>query len=156
MHDPQHFTRFFDIHQWIFAEHTKGITPEESCRPPAGGGNSLNWVLGHIAASRNDIHELLGAPPACSAETAELYRRGSSGVTDGAGMLRDAEIVALLAQSAQTIKERLASMSAADFARPVEKGTVGDALAFLQFHESYHAGQVGLLRRLLGKEGVIR
>jgi uncharacterized damage-inducible protein DinB len=35
-------------------------------------------------------------------------------------------------------------------------GTVREALAVLQFHEAYHAGQVGLLRRLLGKPGVIK
>lgn len=47
-------------------------------------------------------------------------------------------------------------MPPADFERKLENGNVGERLAFLQFHESYHAGQVGLLRRLLGKDGVIR
>jgi uncharacterized damage-inducible protein DinB len=36
------------------------------------------------------------------------------------------------------------------------KETVGDQLAFLQFHEAYHIGQAGLLRRLAGKDGAIR
>jgi hypothetical protein len=35
-------------------------------------------------------------------------------------------------------------------------GTLGDKLGFLQFHEAYHAGQIGLLRRLVGKEGKIQ
>ena len=38
---------------------------------------------------------------------------------------------------------------------PLEKDTLGWRLAFLQFHEAYHAGQLGLLRRLLGKDGAI-
>ncbi len=156
MHDPKHFVRFFETHQWIFSEHAKGIAEDESRRAPAGGGNSLNWVLGHIAASRNDIHALLGMDPACGGEMAEIYRRGSSGETGGAGARSLPEIVELLDRSGQAIKKRLSEMSAADFDRPIERGTVGDALAFLQFHESYHAGQVGLLRRLLGKTGVIR
>ncbi len=29
------------------------------------------------------------------------------------------------------------------------------ALAFLSLHESYHLGQLGYLRRLLGREGVV-
>ncbi len=36
-----------------------------------------------------------------------------------------------------------------------EKSTVGEQLGFLAFHEGYHAGQVAILRRLLGKEGAI-
>jgi len=71
---------------------------------------------------------------------------------------------------------RLSQMSAADLAAAAgEKGvgekaggdkaaadkavgnkTVGNQLAFFQFHEAYHAGQVGLLRRLAGKEGALR
>ena len=156
MHDRQHFVRFFDIHQWIFSEHTEGITHDESCRAPQGGGNSLNWVLGHIAASRNDIHALIGTAPAWTAETAMPYLRGSSGMADSATARPVPEIVGVLDRSTETIKARLAEMSTADFERKLDKGTVGENLAFLQFHESYHAGQVGLLRRLLGKDGVIR
>jgi uncharacterized damage-inducible protein DinB len=156
MHDPQHFARFFDTHQWIFSEHTKGISHDESCRAPEGGGNSLNWVLGHIAASRNDIHALIGAPPAWGDGTAAPYLRGRSGVTGGAHARPVSEILELLDRSTETIKARLVEMPPANFERELEKGTVGERLAFLQFHESYHAGQVGLLRRLLGKEGVIR
>ena len=32
---------------------------------------------------------------------------------------------------------------------------LGDRLSFLQFHETYHAGQTGILRRLAGKKGAI-
>lgn len=34
--------------------------------------------------------------------------------------------------------------------------TRGRQLEFLQFHEAYHVGQVGLLGRLLGKDDAIR
>ena len=156
MHDPQHFARFFDIHQWIFSEHTKGLTHDESCRAPEGGGNSLNWVLGHIAASRNDIHALIGAPIAWSEEAAAYYLRGSSGVTEAAGARPVPEILEVLDRSTAAMKARLSEMPSSDFDRKLDKGTVGETFAFLQFHESYHAGQIGLLRRLLGKDGVIR
>ncbi|MCH9008517.1 hypothetical protein IIA29_11025 [candidate division KSB1 bacterium] len=44
-----------------------------------------------------------------------------------------------------------------DFAKAAdEKETVGEKLSFLHFHETYHLGQIGLLRRLAGKEGVIK
>ena len=33
--------------------------------------------------------------------------------------------------------------------------TIGSLLAGLSFHEAYHAGQIGLLRRIVGKQGAI-
>jgi len=35
-------------------------------------------------------------------------------------------------------------------------GTVGDALARLCYHEGYHNGQIGIPRRLAGKEAAIK
>ena len=34
--------------------------------------------------------------------------------------------------------------------------TVGETLFVLQFHEAYHAGQTGLLRRMAGHDGAIK
>jgi hypothetical protein len=34
--------------------------------------------------------------------------------------------------------------------------TVGSNLATFVFHESYHVGQTGVLRRVAGKQGVIK
>ena len=34
--------------------------------------------------------------------------------------------------------------------------TIGTLLTFLVFHEAYHVGQLGVIRRALGYEGVIR
>jgi uncharacterized damage-inducible protein DinB len=36
------------------------------------------------------------------------------------------------------------------------ESTLGSKLFTFNFHESYHAGQLGILRRMLGKEGAIR
>ena len=33
--------------------------------------------------------------------------------------------------------------------------TIGSLLAGLSFHEAYHAGQIGLLRRIVGKQGAL-
>jgi hypothetical protein len=37
-----------------------------------------------------------------------------------------------------------------------QEETIGSLLAGLLFHESYHIGQLGLLRRLVGKDGIIK
>ena len=154
--DAQYYLRFFEIHQWIFNQHAAGVTHEESCVAPKSGGNPLNWVLGHIVASRNDILRLLGRPPYWSDEEAGPYLRGADGRLDPAQARPLPEIIEALEQSHAAIRTGLEAMQPSDFEKPTEKGTVGADLAFLNFHESYHAGQVGLLRRMLGKDGVIK
>lgn len=156
MHDPKHFVRFFEVHDWIFENHLGDVTHEESCLVPSTGGNSLNWILGHVVASRNDILALLGGPPIWSPEQAAPYVRGTDGRSDAFTPLPLEEIRDALGRSSAAIRSNVESMSPADFEKPTEKATVGADLAFLQFHESYHAGQTGILRRLLGKEGAIR
>ncbi len=133
-----------------------GLNHEDSLRAPHPGGNCLNWVLGHIVATRNQVMALVGEPPVWSAEEAAPYIRGSAPLTAGSPARPFEEIIAALGRSQERILARLARMSEADLAAPAQKATVGSKLATLQFHEAYHAGQVGLLRRLVGKQGVIR
>ena len=44
----------------VLNRNLKDLTHEESLVTPQGGGNSINWILGHIIVSRDDIRELLG------------------------------------------------------------------------------------------------
>lgn len=154
--DSKHFIRFLDTHQWIFHQNVEGITHEESCAAPAGGVNSLNWVLGHIMMERDVILRLLGGTPLWSEAEAAPYLRGTNGRPDASSARPLSEIMDALDRSHTAIQERLNAMRPAGFEEATAKGTIGTDLAFLQFHESYHAGQVGLLRRLLGKEGIIK
>ncbi len=39
---------------------------------------------------------------------------------------------------------------------PTEDGKLEGTIAFLNFHESYHCGQLAILRRMLGKESIIK
>ncbi len=141
----------------ILTRNLAGITQEESLRAPDSGGNSLNWVFGHLLFYRNKMLGLLGVPPAWDSSLAARYARGSAplGPDDDpepfdslrAGLGRSQEL--LLAALREASAERLA---AAD-----ERGEpVAQRLALLAFHEGYHGGQIGLLRRLLGHEGAIR
>ncbi len=51
--------------------------------------------------------------------------------------------------------EALASSFPEQYNRPPLTGSIGDAFTRLHYHESYHNGQIGLLRRIAGKEGAI-
>lgn len=146
----------YDYNLKVIEMSLEGITPEESFVQPQPGGNCINWVLGHIVANRNQIMELIGEDPVWRDEMAAIYRRGSTplAATRSAipldGMLND------LRASQEKILKKLPEMPVENLEKSVGDQTIYYRLSFLQFHETYHAGQLGLLRRLLGKEGVIK
>ncbi len=145
----------FRNNHWVITQHAAGMTHEESVRAHGSGGNSMNWVVGHIVASRNGVLSLLGEPPVWSAADAAPYKRGSSQL-DPAAARPLPSILADLDRSQERLLACLERVTEEELAATRGESTLGKQLAFLQFHESYHAGQTGLLRRLAGKEGVIR
>ncbi len=145
----------FHTNHWVLSKHAAGISQEQSVARSDEGGNSFNWVLGHIVASRNDIFALLGEPPVWNEADAAPYVRGSHELDPAAARPLTA-ILADLDRSQEQLTARLERLTAAELATVRGDSTIGKQLAFLQFHETYHVGQTGLLRRLAGKEGVIR
>ena len=134
-----------------------GITHEESLIQPQPGGNCLNWIVGHILANRKGILGLLGKDPAWNNEEAAPYQRGSEPLTDPDKAKDLGEMVALLEAAQESILAGLSEISEEQLqaASPNEKlgDTVETMLAGLVFHEAYHVGETGILRRLLGHEG---
>jgi len=140
-----------------------GLSNEDTLIQPPEGGNCLNWVLGHILTARGALLTLAGGKPVLQGDKAEHYRRGSAGVKAGDDVLDLATLRGLLEDSQQQLIPALAAMSEEDLAAPVPEamrrppltGSMGDAFVRLAYHEGYHNGQIGLLRRLAGKAGAI-
>ena len=147
--------KLFDINHQALGMNVKGLTHEESLIQPPGGGNCLNWVAGHIVATRNLVLGLLGEEPIWGEAEAARYKRGSAPIRDGGSAAPFDRILADFSRSQERIRAGLARLTDADLARERDKETLADSLHFLQFHEAYHVGQAGLLRRMAGKEGAI-
>jgi uncharacterized damage-inducible protein DinB len=139
----------------------EGLSEDESRRRPDPGGNSVNWILGHITCVRHAVLHGLGETVAPNEKLAQ-YRRGSSG--EPADPLPLADLIALFDELQPMFVATLQKLSESDLAgtgrltrTPAGRdATLGNALASLVFHESYHVGQLGVARRLLGKEGAIK
>lgn len=131
----------------------KAIMPE---------GTSINWLLGHILMARQGPHKLLGLDsPAPTAKLAP-YDRGTSWDEKGEDHLTIAELSSLLAASDEALKAAIATVSDERLEGPMPEGlfpfpvaSLGAGIAAFQFHESYHLGQLGTARRLLGLPGAI-
>ncbi len=134
----------------------RDISDADSRVEPAGGGNSINWVLGHLVMTRGLVLRLAGAAAVSGPELVEIYS-GEEGVVFDRSRARPLEqLVAELDASQERLMEALSGLSSEALAAPARNTTVADLLTFLWFHEGYHSGQLGLLRRLVGKPGVIK
>ena len=140
-----------------------GVSNEESLLIPQPAGNCINWVLGHIVSARNAVLTLAGGAPIANGDVAQHYKRGSAALQPGDKVPDIGTLRGWLSDSQQQLIPALAAISEKTLSltvpeamrRPPLTGSVGDALARLAFHEAYHNGQIGLLRRLAGKPGAI-
>lgn len=133
-----------------------GFTEAEALQRPEPAGNCANWLVGHLLAYRDRTHQLLELPPAWPEAFGDpgKYKRGGDGVLDAPRTLD--ELLAAFRASQELVIPALEAVSAARLGEPASNSqSVAGQLGFLAFHEGYHAGQAGLLRRLLGKPGAI-
>jgi uncharacterized damage-inducible protein DinB len=133
------------------------FTHEESLRAPPAG-NSLNWVLGHIVATRCRFLAALGAESVWSDAECRPYDRHAPAMTKATEAKPLAEIWNAFELSQKRLLNVLGGTTAEDLAQALppdpSDGSVrtrAELLAVIGFHDGYHAGQTGMLRRLVGR-----
>jgi hypothetical protein len=152
--DTESLAKDFRRNFWIIEAQTKGLTHQDSLLQ-VPGVNCLNWVLGHVAGSRDEVLSLLGESPALG-EAAARYRRESDPVTeDGPGVVPLEGLLAALAEGQERIAAALAALPEEALQELRRNGDrtlpLGTLLHFANWHETYHVGQTELLRALAGK-----
>ena len=150
----------FERNLTIIKDQTKGLTHADSVLQPPFRGNCLNWVLGHIADTRNGILQRLGLSPILTDEQSNRYGYGSDPVcADGDDIIRLETLLSLLEKSQEALGSALATITPEALAEEVEsfRGTtsLGRLLFFYYWHESYHVGQTELLRQLAGPDDAV-
>lgn len=135
------------------------VTEAHSLAQPSPGGNCLNWILAHMLNVQNAIMGLVGEGPAW--DNPALDRVREEPVTGPAEAFDWSELRSrflgsrdrLLAGLDRLTDEQLDGPLVDPFGRP---NTLGGLLNLLALHQNYHAGQLGLSRRLVGLDGVIK
>jgi hypothetical protein len=157
--DAETLIRSFGLTHRVIHMQTQGLTNADSLIQPPFRGNCLNWVLGHILVGRNQVLELLGEPQIWGEAEAARYRSGSDPVTAEEQAVSFEQLLADLDRSQARIAAALESVSPAFLSEPEESSESeqcrGQAVAFLHWHETYHTGQLELLRQLAGKNDAI-
>ena len=159
---PQTLVHQLGLTHWMINQTVADLSDEEALRQAAPNANNLNWILGHVTATRNGMLQLAGCDPVLPTEIADRYQRGSEPVDkDPAADL--ATLLAAFNRAQDGLTEALPALGrdvltakapGSPTRNPDE--TVGSLLSLLVFHEAYHCGQLGILRRAIGREGVIK
>lgn len=136
----------------------EGINHRDSLVHPQPDGRTFNWILGHMVKTRNEILELIGQKSLYPKSKFEMYT--PKGFSE-AKALDIEELKGAFNALQRELEEGVKSLSpeklnAPATLRPDRPDTVGSALATIMWHEAYHAGQLGTMRRVIGKDGKIK
>ena len=157
--DAESLIRSYRLTYHLIRLQTEGLTHADSLLQPPFRGNCLNWVLGHIVAGRSQAHALLTGSPLWPRDEAARYETGSQPITTTEQALSLDRLLADLERSQQAITAAVERLSREDLAATVvfrgDQQPLGQALAGLHWHETYHTGQLELLRQLAGKNDAV-
>jgi uncharacterized damage-inducible protein DinB len=150
--DAESLTQSYATNHWLIKHLTDSLSDADSVVQPPYDGNCLNWVLGHIIAGRHTSLKLLGAKPVWSQEEIDRFKTGSPPVTNVEQALpleklfNDLDLSQERIAEALTLKSEFELLEEAETDRGVKP--IAQHLNGLHWHETYHTGQLELLRDL--------
>ena len=129
------------------------VAPEDWFRKPGDDSNHLLWVMGHLVVHRGMTLKLLGGQ--WESPWGQLFARGAERVADekypSAEELKtewqkiSADLVPAVRNASEDVLGKAVAAGSPSF-----DGKVSGNITLLAFHDAYHAGQVGYLRKWLG------
>ena len=145
-------TLLFKINNSMVSRGLEGLSDDQAWTQLEGKGNPIAWIIGHLTETRGQLLGFLGA--SWDAGWDGKFKRGAD-LYDRFAYPTRSEIEAKFNAThdgapnspAHRKREELAAPSPVSFAGAK---TVADLLAFFAFHEAYHLGQVGYIRKNLG------
>jgi uncharacterized damage-inducible protein DinB len=153
----QSLALIFKLNNNLIARSLDGLTDEDVWRQPAGSGNPIGWILGHLTETRAGLLSDMGAPFDCGWSRA--FQRGAA-LQDRTGYPARAAIEAAWKATHAAMRDAFANVTDDRLATPVARRPVpgveslADLIAFCGFHESYHVGQIGFIRKQLGHSSI--
>ena len=155
---PNEMITLFERTTNVINRQAEGLSHEDAVLQLPVRGNCFNWVLGHIIESRDKVLAMFDEAPVLSAEEVALYCRGSAPITDAETAVSFARLVADFNDQHERIVSSLNESDMEQFNLVVNEKqgfTFGDRISFLHWHETYHTGQLELLRQLAGTDDAI-
>ena len=148
----------FDLQTRLYTNTLAGITDEESNARNSENVNHMKWIAGHLLNTRvSSLTRLTGGEP--NEAYAGQFGRGVA-LDPSATYPSIDEMTQKWNETSAKISEGLSQipeevlLSPSPAQAPIGDNTIRGLLAFLISHESYHIGQLSLLRKMVGKEAM--
>jgi uncharacterized damage-inducible protein DinB len=147
----------FKLNNTLVARSLDGLSDEDVWRQPTGSGNPIAWLVGHLTETRAGMLAEMGAP--FDYGWSRAFQRGSA-LQERAGYPTRAAIETAWKATHAAMRDAFARVTVERLAAPVSRRpvpaveTLEDLIAFCGFHESYHVGQVGFIRKQLGHSSI--
>ncbi len=141
----------------LFRNCLDGMTQQQAEARPDGFGNSALWVAAHLVKARHGMLRWLGAERANPLPAGLVAAKGITDVTAWPAL---DEVRAAWTHVSHALRDRLATVSAADLDAPVDvrfpvfEQTAFALIVFMVMHDTYHVGQLSVLRKLAGLPGM--
>lgn len=128
---------------------------------PKGGGNDAHWNLGHLVRQRSDL--LIEAGIDIKRYEWEHFFKYGNEPKEERRVVQPEELIKSFNDREQLISKHLSKIDGSTLL-PKEEGeweiwseinTLSDMMQFYLFHEGYHMGQIGYVRRMLGNKRVV-
>ena len=138
------------------------LADEDLVLQPPGVPNHAAWTLGHVIHSCQAMAGELGAEPWLPGDWESQFGYGSSPTAVVSQYPSKAALLAALAEASRRLRTALLAMDQTALAEPLPDERVREMLptkghALLQViaaHTAYHAGQLAVWRRAIGRASV--
>jgi uncharacterized damage-inducible protein DinB len=159
MNAQKSLAQHFGLMYQVSAANLEGMTQEQSLAQPSPGGNCANWILGHLTDVHNAVMQMVGEKPVWESE--QLKRASYDPITQPGQAIDWNTLRERFLGSRERCLTAISGLSDDQLAETVPHpfgGTCsrGELLNILAFHQTYHAGQLAVARRIAGLEGVIK
>jgi hypothetical protein len=146
----------------VVATNVQGLTHADSVVQPRPGGNSLNWIMGHLVWAYEQSLPLFGQDLVLEQGALDRYARGAPGLASPAEAVNFEDLLAAWNVATERVDAGLAGLTPEVLDRKAPGSptnnpneTLRSLVCTILFHQAYHAGQTAVLRRIAGKSGAI-
>ena len=137
----------------LFRNCLEGLTDEQARLRPSEACNSVAYLAAHLVESRYYILKILGAE---QPSPLARYTGGWKSIEEISEWATLAEVGTAWTAVSETLGARVAAITTSELDAPIttqmplETRTALGMLTFLVQHDSYHVGQLSLLRKYAG------
>ena len=137
----------------LFRNCLEDLSDEQAAMRPSGATNNAAFVAAHLTNSRFYLLNVLGVE---EPDPLAPYLHGRTSLDDLQSLPPITDIQTAWTKAAHLLRDRLDALTPADLDAPstakfpLFNGTLLGTLTFLVQHDSYHVGQLSLLRKYSG------